>query len=72
MRSKFSIQRRDNHSLGITLGRYTGVKTKVGLDGSVPSESEKPNFRFPFITSGTSEFSLLTILNPGFQLSKTP
>lgn len=59
MRSKFSIYRRDNHTLGITLGRYTGVKRKVGLDGSVPSESEKPNFRLPFITSGTSEFSLL-------------
>lgn len=59
MRSKFSIQRHDNHTLGITLGRYTGVKTKVGLDGSIPSESEKPNFRLPFVTSGTSQFSLL-------------
>ena len=59
MRSKFSIQRRDNHTLRVTLGRYTGVKTKVGLNGRVPSESEKPNFRLPFITSGTSQFSLL-------------
>lgn len=59
MRSKFSIQRHDNHTLDVTLGRYTGGKTKVGLGGSVPSESEKPNFRLPFITSGTSQFSLL-------------
>ena len=59
MRSKFLIHRHDNHTLGVTLGRYTGVKTKVGLDGSVPSESEKPNLRLPFITSGTLEFSLL-------------
>ena len=59
MRSKFLIHRHDNHTLDVTLGRYTGVKTKVGLNGSVPSESEKPNFRLPFIRSGTSQFSLL-------------
>lgn len=59
MRSKFLIHRHDNHTLDITLGRYTGVKTKVGLNESVPSESGKPNFRLPFITSGMSQFSLL-------------
>ena len=59
MRSKFLIRRRDNHTSGVTLGSYTGVKTKAWLDGpSIPSESEKPNFRLPFITSGMSGFPL--------------
>ena len=31
MRSQFSIRRRDNHALGVTLGRYTLSKTSSAM-----------------------------------------